>query len=398
MREGAGESLKVGYVLDTFPSRSETFVANEIRWLREAGLEITVLALRCGVANIEANVDAVYGQDQPERSPSLLRMWRLALAAGRCSGGSPREWVRVAAQARSVHRFAEVVRDRAITHLHAHFASLPTALAILTSRLAPVTVSFSAHARDLAVEGRALRYKLARSTTAVVCTEAFADLLRSRAAPTDAAKVVCIRHGPDLGRFRYRPHVAVERPAWVLAAGRLVPKKGFDVLLRAMALLRRELNVGCEIVGDGPELLRLKELARNLGIENAVLLPGWSPYDRLPRIYATADALAVPSVTGPDGDRDGLPNVILEALATGVPVAASRLSGIPEAVRHEETGLLCPPGDPEALALALKRLLTESDLRANLAQRGRDLVEEEFDGSRNARRVFLALLRAAQQA
>jgi glycosyltransferase involved in cell wall biosynthesis len=230
----------------------------------------------------------------------------------------------------------------------------------------------------------------------MVCTETFSELLRSHADPRDQGKVVCIRHGPDLTRFRYRPHVGIEWPAWVLAVGRLVPKKGFDVLLRAVAVLRREMNVGCEIIGDGPELLALKALASELGIEEAVLLPGWCPYERLPQVYATADAVVAPSVIGPDGDQDGLPNVILEALATGVPTVASDLSGIREAIRDGETGLLCPSGDPEALAEALKRVLAESDLRANLAQRGRELAEEDFDGVRNARRMFLALLRATQ--
>jgi glycosyltransferase involved in cell wall biosynthesis len=157
------------------------------------------------------------------------------------------------------------------------------------------------------------------------------------------------------------------------------------------------MNVGCEIIGDGPQLLALKSLAHDLGIENAVLFPGWCAYDRLPKVYATADAMAVPSVVGSDGDRDGLPNVLLEALATGVPVAGSDLPGIREAIQHEETGLICPAGDPDALADALRRLLTESELRAGLAQQGRELVEEQFDGMRNARRVFLALLRATQR-
>ena len=273
---------------------------------------------------------------------------------------------------------------------------LPALMALLMAAdVDGATVSFDGHAQDLFVTPRALDRKARLSRLCVACTAAGAERLRALLRPEDRGKVVHVYHGTDLARFPFRPRAVPSSPPRILAAGRLVPKKGFDVLLRALALLRERREVRCEIVGDGPQRGDLQALAGRLGIDRMVSLPGWASYEDMPALYHGADVLAVPSVRAPDGDVDGLPNVAVEALACGTPVVAGAISGIPEAVRPGETGLLVPPGDAAALADALEQALTDEALRTRVAEGGRRLAEEQFDVRVNGRAIYEALLRAS---
>jgi len=187
----------------------------------------------------------------------------------------------------------------------------------------------------------------------------------------------------------------LNEPSRLLAVGRMVPKKGFDVLLAACALLKRRLAFRCIIVGSGPQYRTLRRHARTLGLDDNVTFLGWQSYSAMPRLYRASDVLVVPSVEGLDGDRDGLPNVVTESLACGTPVVASDFAGLPEAIWHEETGLLVAPGDPLALAAAVERMLRDPELRTHVAEQGRALAEARFDGRSNVRRVRDLLVETA---
>lgn len=391
------DTLKVGYVLERFPCASETFIANEVRGVTECGASVTVFALAAGAGGPDVRADVVYAR--PEGN-GVEGGW-LAGAMGvlsdpfRLGGNSPRQLIAALRHGGAVRRFAAEVERRGIRHLHAHFASLPTTLALMVARLAPVTVSFSAHAWDIYVGDGKLPQKLSRARLCIACTEANADRLRALAREGDRDKVVRIYHGTDLARFSYRPRPDVASPPRIVAVGRMVPKKGFETLLHACAALKERRDFRCELFGEGPLADRLKALARRLGLEGAVTFPGWVPYGSMADVYHRADLVAVPSVQAPDGDRDGLPNVVVEAMAAGTPVVGSDFSGIPEAVKHEGTGLLCPPGDARALADAVERMLTDAPLREHVVEQGRRLVERSFDCAANARNVYEALRRAA---
>lgn len=388
------EPLRVGYVVERFPCASETFVANEIRGVAEQGLRVTVFALTAGGGAMDVPAEVVYAEAPADagRHGRLRSMPALLAEALAVEGPSPRRVLSALRRAKAVRRFAAEADRRGIRHLHAHFASLPATLAFMTARLTGATVSFAAHARDIYLEPAALPRKLSRATLCVTCSRANAEFLRGLAPQAGRSRVVVVYHGTDLDRFTFRPRTEPASPPLVVAMGRFVPKKGFDVLLRACALLRSRMELRCEIVGEGPLAAHLPSLARRLDLGGTCSFPGWMPYERTPQLYGRADVLAAPSVVAPDGDRDGLPNVVVEAMASGVPVVACRVGSIPEAVLHEQTGLLVPPGDPVALANALERLLTDADLRAAVARAARRRAEEQFD-CREGARMLTSLLR-----
>jgi glycosyltransferase involved in cell wall biosynthesis len=205
----------------------------------------------------------------------------------------------------------------------------------------------------------------------VACNRDVADELR----PTGAA-VDLIPHGVDLRRFRAAAPPAPE-PLRLLAVGRLVEKKGFEVLIEAVSGLTVPFRL--RLVGDGPLRARLERAVAAAGAGDRIELLGPRTHDELPGEYAGAHAVVVPSVEDSTGDRDGLPNVVLEAMASGRAVVASAIAGIPSAVRDGDTGLLVPPGDPFALRAALERLAGDPSLRARVGAAARARVERDFD-------------------
>jgi glycosyltransferase involved in cell wall biosynthesis len=190
-----------------------------------------------------------------------------------------------------------------------------------------------------------------------------------------------------------------ERPI-VLAVGRLVEKKGFDVLLEAASILAaRGVAFRCWIAGEGPERERLSAMIRGWNLEGAVELLGPVCQDRLAGdLYLRAHVLAQPSIVTPDGDQDGIPTVVLEAMTVGLPVVATTVSGIPEAIEDGETGLLVGPRDPRALADALARVLADDALAERLASKARRRIEERFNLRENAKRLVRAMRQAAHGA
>jgi glycosyltransferase involved in cell wall biosynthesis len=387
----------VGYVLAEFPSVTETFVANEIQGLLDCGAAVTVFALRRGERGVRPNCPVIHGADPAEPAargsvPLVSALWQ----ALRVTAGRPRSVVASVRNVPAVRRFASAARRLGVEHLHAHFAHVPADVALAMAGLGGWTVSFSAHARDVFRRGSPVAQQLGQASLCITCTQAARMRIEALAGPQDAGKLLTIYHGIPLGLFPFRPHGGVGAPARIVAVGRLVPKKGFESLVRACRHLRNVMPVECEIVGEGPLRASLQELIGELGLAATVHVKPFVPYAEMASVYARADAVCVPSVTAPDGDQDGLPNVVLEAMASGAPVVASRLSGIPEAVEDGRTGLLCPPGEPEALAAGLSRALSDRPLRERCVEAARRTVQERFDARRNARAVCEALKRAAR--
>jgi len=390
--------LKIGYLLDRFPAPSEAFVANELRALAAEGADVTVFALHGHGPGPVPGMPVLRPADltDPPAITDVALACRMASEAIAMERGAARELAAALRWTGWAARVAAAVRRRGIRHLHAHFASLPAALALMVATAAPVSVSFSAHARDVYCGGRSLARKLARARLCIACSDVAARHIRRCARRADRNKVVRIYHGTDLELFAYRPPPEPSDCPHLLAVGRLVPKKGFTTLLRACAMLKEERRFRCTIVGSGPRARRLKAFARWLGLRRMVSFPGWVPYRSMPALYAGADVVVVPSRRTLGCDRDGLPNVVVEAMACGVPVVGSDFAGIPEAIEHERTGLLCPPGEPEDLAASIERMLSDLELRRSVAENARRLAEEQFDFRRNGRLVLQAIARAAE--
>jgi glycosyltransferase involved in cell wall biosynthesis len=341
--------MRLAYVVGCYPEPSETFIAREIAGLRARGHAVAVYSL---FAPATPEDGVVYGWPTP-----AARLARKVQGVGPLARRWGRQW-----------------RADGVERVVAHFGSLPSTVALAAAGDLPFVLSL--HARDLYVEAERLPDKLARAAVTVTCTQANVDYLRALA---PAAPVRLVYHGlPPAwldAPLPARPRPA-DAPLRVLAAGRLVEKKGFRTLLEVAALMD---DVELRLYGDGPLRPALLRHAVRLGLPNALM--GWADGDVMREAYAWADVFCCPSIIAHDGDRDGLPNVLVEAMSTGLPCVGSAFSGIPEAIDDGVIGLLVPPGDAAALAAALARL-RDPALRATLGAAAARRVHTHFNGAR----------------
>lgn len=387
--------MRVGYVVKRYPRYSETFIVNEILAHEATGLDLEIFALRTGndthfqdsISRVKAPVTYLdNGSGKAEALWSALRAaeQRAPGLVARLAGVLDED-VREVSQGLDL---AEKVAARGVTHLHAHFATSATTVARIASRISRVPYTFTGHAKDLfhdSVVAEDLRRKLADAAAVVTVSDFNVTHLRERYGSA-ARHVERIYNGLPLERFGY--HAATERPPRVLAVGRLVEKKGFEYLVDACAILRdRGIAHECRIVGSGEleDALHARIDAR--GVRGCVDLLGSLPQRRVIEEIQVAAALAVPCVLGSDGNRDGLPTVLPEAMALGTPCVSTDVTGIPEILKHDQTGLMVPQRDPEALADALQRLLSSPDLRVRLARQARRRVESDYDIRLNTARL-----------
>ena len=380
---------RVGYVLKVYPRFSETFILNEILAHERAGLSVEIFSLRPAVdgrfhdalARVRAPVTYVGRPRQPDE------LWTEIKAAGRAGVLHQVTAVDDEADADEIFQalaIARAARERNIVHLHAHFATVATRVARLAAQLAGIPHSFTAHAKDIFhqdVREDALAHEIAAAAGVVTVSDYNAAHLRRVA--RGQGSVMRVYNGIDLAQYAFEP--PAERPPMIAAVGRLVEKKGFAVLVEACATLAaRGRSFRCVIVGTGPLEEDLLEMIARHGLEDRVSLLGPRPQDEVREIMRNAAVLAAPCVVADDGNRDGLPTVLLEASALGTPVVSTPVTGIPEVVRDGETGLLVPERDPSALADALERLLEDGDERVRLARAARSHAEAHFDLDRNA--------------
>ena len=391
----ARPSPKIGYVLKRYPRYSETFVVNEILAHEAAGVSLEIFSLRppedTHFQDVIARVRAPVNYLRAE-AVKLAEFWR---SLGEASAEFPamrdawgeglRENVIEMHQAVLL---ARAVRRKGIAHLHAHFATSAAGVARLASRITGVPYSVTAHAKDIFhddVKPDDLARKFGDAAAVVTVSDFNLAYLRQNYGPA-AARVRRIYNGLDLDKFSFQP--PAERAPLILSVGRLVEKKGFADLIDACAILaERGTPFTCQIIGTGELEESLREKVQALGLTERVQLLGPRPQNQLVDYVRRAAVFAAPCVVGSDGNRDGLPTVLLEAMALGTPCVSTAVTGIPEAVRDGETGLLVPEHDPAALADAMERLLADANLRTRLAANARQLIEAEFDLHRNAARL-----------
>jgi glycosyltransferase involved in cell wall biosynthesis len=398
--------FRLGFVVKRYPRYSETFLVREILAHEEAGMDVEIFALRPPndrhfqdlIARVRAPVtylclpaEGLIAENLASATLTMSYFWRALTEISQVFPGvftaleeardlEPREVYQAVLLARQVH-------ERRVDHLHAGFASDSATVARLASRFAGISYSFTARAKDIfhqSASPEQLRQKLRDAAGVVTISDYHLQYLRRTYGPA-AAHVQRIYNGLDLVEFPYRS--PAERPPVVLAIGRLVEKKGFGDLVTACAILReRGCHFSCRIVGTGPCREALQEQIRALDLQKRVEMIGPRPQREVIEEINGAAALAAPCIVCPDGDRDGLPNVIQEALALGTPVVSTDVTGIPEVVRDHDTGLQVPQRDPPALAAALECLLTDPKLRVRLAENARRMMEAEFDIRRNTAR------------
>ena len=387
--------MKVGYVIKSFPRLSQTFIVNEILAHEAAGLDLDIFSLRppreeerhAAVSQVKARVTYLPGVDG-----SAACLWKEVVETAR---HVPEIWSRLSQctqeAAGDVHQalaLARRVREHGITHLHAHFGNVATSVARLAGFFADVPYSFTAHARDIFHE-KVVPSQLARKlgdAKAVVTVSDFNLTYLQRNYGAAAQRVRRIYNGLDMNRFGYAE--TADRAPLIVSVGRLVEKKGLSELIDACSLLKdRACTFRCLIVGSGPLEDVLRAQIARLGLVSEVELAGPRPQDEVMHLVQEAAVFAAPCIVGADGDRDGLPTVLLEAMALGTPCVSTDVTGIPEILHDGETGLMVPQHDAMALADALERLLADGALRARLARHARSLMEQQFDIHRNTARM-----------
>jgi len=390
--------LSVCVVLKGWPRLSETFIAQELVGLERRGLELNLFSLRHPTdkathalhAQLKAPVTYLpeYLHDEPMRVARALKAARRLPGWSRARG----VWLKDLARDRTrnrVRRFGQAMVLAAelppdTDWIYAHFLHTPSSVARYAALMTWLPWSFSAHAKDIwTIPEWEKQEKLADARWGVTCTRMGHKHLAGLA--PEPERMELLYHGLEFDRFPPEPAPRPARtgtdpadPMILLSVGRAVEKKGFDVALAALALLPPDLSWRWVHIGGGTGLKALKAEAERLGLAGRIDWLGAQPQDVVIANLISADLFLLPSRMASNGDRDGLPNVLMEAQIMGLPVAATRMAAIPELVVESETGVLVDPGDAPALAEALASLARDPTARARLAAAGRTRVRSHF--------------------
>jgi colanic acid/amylovoran biosynthesis glycosyltransferase len=405
--------LRIGYVLKRFPRLSETFILNELLELERQGTEIEIFSLlrppkeirhallsqlkaRITYLPSESAVDGLVVR-QPGEAGELHKHKLSDLTGdflfdGAMPGRTGADNASLVLKAAAV---ALLSKARGLEHLHAHFGSDATTVAMLAGRLSGLTYSFTAHARDIyhtyidpETDDRMRRAKIAEAAFVATVSDFNRRHLIGVACAIHASKIYRLYNGIDLNRFQ--PSQAARDSKAILSVGRLIEKKGFADLIEACRLLRlTKTDFHCTIIGEGPLKPQLEAQIADAGLGGCVELAGPRPQEELLTMMQSAGILILPCIVTESGDRDGLPTVLLEALACGLPSISTTVTGVPEIIEHGKTGLLVKPGAPEELAQAIRALLASPEDRERFAAAGRKKAERDFDVGKNAGRLHL---------
>ena len=386
------QNSKIAYVLKVYPRFSQTFVVNEILAHEGAGLELDIISLRLSddvrfheaLARVRSRVRQIkrpIGKSATFLS-QLHATERLIPGASKIVADNPEV---IASDMEQALVLAQLIHAKGLRHLHAHFGTVATTTSRLAARMAGITYSFTAHAKDIyheSVDEDVLHKKLEDAAAVITVSDFNLNFLKTKYGKA-ASRVVHINNGLPLDDFPFK--APVEREPLIFAVGRLIEKKGFAELIRACGLLKdRKMKFRCEIAGGGELMKSLTELVSELGLQDQVSLLGPQPQGLIREKLHLAAVLAAPCIVAQNQDRDGLPTILLEAMAMGTPCISTDVTGIPEILLDGQTGLAVPQGDVEALAKACEQLLLDPELRVRLAIRARRQIEDRFDIHDNA--------------
>ena len=396
----ASEVPVLGMILKGYPRISETFISNEILLLEKLGFTLHLFSMRQpresfsheSVKRIKAPVDYL-----PETLllplprflyHNILLAKKTPLAYAGALKTAWRRFLRTRKIATLKHLLQagylvnHLLPGRKIVHFHAHFAHSPASVAMFASQLSGIPFGFTAHAKDIYTsDPRQLSEKIDSARFVVTCTEYNRDHLLeiTKGAATPIHRIY---HGTDLSLFTEKKLEQPASPYRILTVARLTAKKGLPTVYGALRMLcDRGIQLQHTLIGDGDQRKKILSLIKKLKLNHFTRWLGTQPHNVVLEHYRQADLFVLGCEVAPNGDRDGIPNVLLESMAMGVPVVATSVSAIPELVEDGKTGLLVPPGSPQQLANAILRLLTEQELRRKVIEAGRARVLQEFDSS-----------------
>ncbi|MGH2522692.1 MAG: glycosyltransferase family 4 protein [Anaerolineales bacterium] len=390
--------------MSRFPKITETFILYEMLAVEQQGAPVEVYPLlreRTTVMHPEAEAFVKRAHFQPFLSWPILRAHLHFLRRKplvyfgtlatllRATWGSLNFFVGALGIFPKTVYFAYRMAQEGITHVHAHFANHPAAAGFIIHRLSGIPFSFTAHGSDLHMDRHMLREKVAEAAFVVSISNYNKELIIGDCGEQFRGKIHVIHCGVDTQVFQARPadwwHKRPARPFTILCIGTLHEVKGQTYLIEASRMLHEKgIDFVCQLVGDGPDQDMLTEQIKQAGLIGRVQLLGRRTREQIAELLSQADVAVTPSVPTKSGKREGIPVVLMEAMGSGVPVVASNLSGIPELVEHERSGLLVPARDAVKLAEALERLQKDPAFCQRLGQSGREKVIREFDLNPNA--------------
>jgi glycosyltransferase involved in cell wall biosynthesis len=402
-----GKLPALTYIIGTYPGLTTTFIDREVVALRGMGVQLRILSIRQPWTKLSAEQEALrkdvtyllpvkwlpliishlsYALTKPNRFFSTLAYLLT------------RPHPSLRARLMTLIHFVEgvyaayMLRRTPGEHLHAHFIDRAATVAMVASRLLGIPYSVTAHASDIYVDPVLLQEKLANAKFVSTCTAYNRSYLSQFGKDLFNHKLLCIYHGLELERYVNEQQPRLGRPV-ILSVGQLQERKGLSYLVEACGFLRdRGVQFECRIIGEGPLRPNLQEQIQKLRLEDFVRLVGALPHEEVIAQYQEATVFALPAILGKDGDRDGIPNVILEALSMGLPVVSTSHSGIPEVIEEDVNGLLVPPEDAQALSSALERLICNPEMRNAFGKAGRQIVADRFNPDKNARRLLEAFV------
>lgn len=399
--------MRLAVIVSEFPKTSETFVLRDLLAFHEMGADIRLYYLAPYRHN-ETVHDFVAPATRWVHHESFLASRRVmaALAKAPRQGGplartlgdlargfrrDPERLAKSLALLPKTLALAEDARAWGADHIHAAFAAHPATAAWIIGRLTGIPYSVSCHAHDIFTSQALFEAKLGEAAFVRTISEYNRRFLMRHVPSLRPERIRVIRCGMDLRTLTPLPPRTGREGFNILFVGRLAPQKGLDVLLQALTDAAAGPEWRLDIIGDGPERRRLQALARRLGIDGRVRWRGSLRFEHVAQAYAAANVVAAPSIIGPGGRTEGIPNVLMEALARRRPVVASDVSGIPELVVDGHSGLLVPPGDAAALARVLRRIADAPEEAARMAAAGREMVERSYDLRVTAAEQYAAL-------
>ena len=402
------KTTNVAVILKGYPRLSETFIAEEIHALQQAGVALTLFSLRHPTDPEIHPVHRAIHAPVVYLPEYLYREWLRVLRAWWRVRGSEnyrharqvwsRDWRRDKT-ANRIRRFGQALVLAAelptqVELLYAHFLHTPASVARYAAIIRALPWSCSAHAKDIwTLPDWEMQEKLAACKWLTTCTRANLTHLQSRA--DDPEKVALNYHGLALSRFPNESPTAsnrdgndVSKPVRILSVGRAVAKKNYHELLDALAALPENLHWQLTHIGAGPLIKSCQQHAAKLGIDARINWLGAQSQQAVIAQYRAADLFVLNCQIAADGDRDGLPNVIVEAQSQALAVLSTDISGVPELIANESNGILVPANNPAALATALTRLISDPKLRHQLGTEGKKIVHERFDMQQNFQRLL----------
>ena len=387
--------IQFAYLFERFPSFGQTFCYREVAELGRQGIAPPIFSIR----NPKDEPPQDWDEDIVQRvhylpeEEGLLREVGRAIKKGKLAGEvivAIEEWGRRTDFLRLYQAVYVGLRLQqiGIRHVHAHFAGMAARTAYWISRFFPVTFSFTAHANDIFAPRKfeISLEKLVDKAGVVVTETDYAEKFLQKQFPDRADRIHRIYNGLNIAEFRRADFACT--PPLIIAVGRLIAKKGFADLIRACPLLMERLrSFHCKIIGDGPLENELRGQIDQLGLQNCVGLPGAKSQNEIRERLAAANVFVLPSVIDPDGGMDNLPTVIMEAMATGLPVVSTAIGGIPEMVIPNETGFLVEPGSATQLAGAIDRVTVDLAMAKRFGQAGYERAQRLFSIDKNVREL-----------